>query len=300
MWIPTIAPAVRDALDAGQPVVALESALITHGFPYPENQRITFQMMDTVRSQGAVPAVIGIWRGSPYVGLSADQVAVLAADHQAAKVSVRDLPLMAVRGTHGGTTVAATMHIAHSVGIWVFATGGIGGVHRGNPQDVSADLPMLAQTSIIVVCSGAKAILDLPATLERLETSGVPVVGFATHEFPAFYSRSSGLHVDLSTSCPEEICRIFSVQRAAGLPQSLLVTVPVPEAAEIPSAVIEPLVDSAIAEAEHRGITGRDVTPFLLSRMVQLTHDSARRANESLLVNNARVAAQIACALAVS
>lgn len=286
-----------EAMAREEPVVALESALITHGFAYPANLQITRTIARAIRAQGAVPVPVGVWEGTPVVGLTDAQIADLAADRTAVKVSVRDLPLVKVRGTHGGTTVAATAYLAEKAGIRVFATGGIGGVHRGRPEDVSADLPTLASTPIIVVCAGAKSILDLPRTLETLETWGVPVVGWQTDEFPAFYSRSSGLKVDISVDEPSEVVEIFSTQRALGLPQAILVTVPVPVADEVPPDEVEPLIVQAVAEAEADGVAGRDLTPYILARMVALSEDRTRRANESLLVQNADIAAQIAVAL---
>ena len=285
---------IRRAIDAGQPVVALESALITHGFAYPANLDITRRMMEAIRKEGVVPAVIGIWRGAACVGLSDAQVKALALDATAVKGSVRDLPLAGVRGVHGGTTVAATALLAHRAGIRVFATGGIGGVHRGHPEDVSADLPVLASTPLIVVCAGAKSILDLPRTLEYLETWGVPVLGWQTAEFPAFYSRTSGLAVDQRLDSAAQVVDVFQTQRALRLPQGLLVAVPVPAADEVPTAEIEPLIAQAVNEADAQGITGKAITPFILARMVALSATRTKHANESLLVSNARVAAQIA------
>lgn len=292
-----LAAEVQAALTAGQPVVALESALITHGFAYPANVAITQQMAEAIRAAGAVPAVVGVWQGVPTVGLDEMQVEALAQERQAVKVSLRDLPLAGLRGVHGGTTVAATMVLAQRAGVRVFATGGIGGVHRGHPEDVSADLPTLAGTALIVVCAGAKSILDLPRTLEFLETWGVPVVGWQTEEFPAFYSRRSGLFVDRVVNEAAEVAAIFRSQRALGLPQGLLVTAPVPAEDEVPAAEVEPLIAQAVAEAEAQGVTGKAITPFLLARLVELSAARTRRANESLLVNNARIAAQIAGAL---
>jgi len=294
-----IALDIQQAIDAGQPVVALESALITHGFAYPANLDITRRMAETIRAEGAVPAVIGIWRGAACVGLSDAQVEALACDETAVKVSLRDLPLAGVRtsrvagGVHGGTTVAATALLAHHAGIRVFATGGIGGVHRGHPEDVSADLPMLASTPLIVVCAGAKSILDLPRTLEYLETWGVPVLGWQTGEFPAFYSRTSGLVVDQRVDSEMQVVDVFRAQRVLRLAQGLLVAVPVPAADEVPTAEIEPLIAQAVAEADAQGVTGKAITPFILARMVALSATRTKHANESLLVNNARVAAQI-------
>ena len=291
------------ALDEGRPIVALESALITHGFAYPANVEITCQMAEVIRAEGALPAVVGVWRGQPTVGLSDIQVEALASadtnhpDKGAVKVSVRDLPLSSARGVHGGTTVAATTVLAHRVGLRVFATGGIGGVHRGHPEDVSADLPALASTPLIVVCAGAKSILDLPRTLEFLETWGVPVLGWRTDAFPAFYSRTSGLCVDQRVEGAEEVTAIFNHQRSLGLSQGLLVTVPVPSEDAMPLEAVEPLLAQALREAEEEGIAGKAMTPYLLARLVELSESRTRQANESLLLNNARVAAQIARAV---
>ncbi len=289
-----VSPAVQQAIDAGQPVVALESALITHGFAYPANVDITRRMAAAIDGEGALPCVIGLWRGAITIGLSDAQVEALATDTTAIKVSVRDLSLAGVRGVHGGTTVAATALLAHRAGIRVFATGGIGGVHRGHPEDISADLPVLASTPLVVVCAGAKSILDLPRTLEYLETWGVPVLGWQTDEFPAFYSRVSGLKVDQRVADAAQVAEVFHAQRALALPQGVLVTVPVPAADEIPAADVEPLIAQAVAEADAQGVTGKAITPFLLARMVALSETRTKRANESLLINNARVAAQIA------
>ncbi len=292
-----VAPDVQKAVDAGRPIVALESALITHGFAYPASVKITRAMADTIREEGALPAVVGVWRGVPTVGLSGAHVEALAQDETALKVSVRDLPLAQARGVHGGTTVAATTILAHRAGLCVFATGGIGGIHRGHPEDVSADLPALASTPLMVVCAGAKAILDLPRTLEFLETWGVPVLGWQTETFPAFYSRSSGLPVDLAVDGPAQLVSAYRQQRRLRLRQGMLVTVPVPAADEVPADELAPLIDQAVREADAQGITGRAVTPFLLARLVELTEGRTRVANERLLINNARVAAQIALAL---
>lgn len=297
---PEIEAALQGSAQMTAPVVALESALITHGFAYPANVTITRQMAAAIREEGAVPAVVGVWHGMPIVGLASDQVEALAADTTAVKVSVRDLPLVQTRGAHGGTTVAATTLLAHRAGLRVFATGGIGGVHRSNTpyahplDDVSADLPVLAATPMIVVCAGAKSILDLPRTLEFLETWGVPVLGWRTDDFPAFYSRSSGLPVDRRVEGAEEVVEIFASQRRLGLSQALLVTVPVSVEDEVPAAEIEPLIARALAEADAQGITGKAVTPFLLARLVELSGARTKHANEQLLIQNARIAAQIA------
>jgi len=297
MSIPVIANHIKSALEMSRPVVALESALITHGFSYPSNIDITNRMVDTICDENVVPAVVGVFNGQPTVGLDQDQIALLAADQHAYKVSVRDVPLCSVRGGHGGTTVAATAWLAHLAGIRVFATGGIGGVHRGHPDDISADLPVLAATPIIVVCAGAKSILDLPRTLEYLETSGVPIVGWQTNHFPSFYSRSSGLPVDLCVRDEMEVVAIYQMQRDANLPQGVLVTVPVPEHSSISTEVIEPYITQAVQEAEDRDIMGKDITPYILARMVNLSESQTKYANESLLLNNVRVACQIARAM---
>jgi len=287
--------------------MALESALITHGFAPPANLDIARQMETAVRAEGALPATIAILDGEARIGLSDEELVRLAAsatDRSTRKVSLRDLPLLVAQGTggdaggaNGGTTVAATMHLAHRAGIRVFCTGGIGGVHRGHPEDVSADLTALASTPIVTVCAGAKAILDLPRTLEVLETHGVPVIGYTTDEFPAFYSRWSGLGVDARVETPEEVARITQARAALGLPAALLVCVPIPEADELPAEEAEAAIARAVAEAEEEDIGGKALTPFLLARMVELTGGRARKANEALLLNNARTAAHIARAL---
>ena len=294
----TVSAEVASALAAGTPVVALESALITHGFAYPANVAITRQMAASIREAGALPAVVGVWTGTPWVGLDDDQVETLASDKRAVKVSLRDLGLIPVRGGHGGTTVAATATLARLAGIQVFATGGIGGVHRGHPEDISADLPVMAHTAIVVVCAGAKSILDLPRTLEYLETSGVPVIGWETDEFPAFYSRHSGLPVDVRVDSAAGIAEIVRTQRALELKQAVLVAVPVPAAEEVPADDVEPLIERAVAEAEAAGVTGKALTPHILARMVSLSAERTLHANKSLLVHNAQVAARIAVAIA--
>ena len=293
-----IAPHIGQALAENKPVVALESALITHGFAPPANLDIARRMQAAVREEGALAATIAILGDHPRVGLSDEELARLAADRTARKVSLRDLPIVTAQGGSGGTTVAATMTLAHRAGIQVFATGGIGGVHRDHPEDVSADLPALSSIPIVVVCAGAKAILDLPRTLEYLETHGVPVLGYGSDAFPAFYSRHSGLPVDARVDTPQEVTRIAQARAALGLPAALLVCVPVPEADELPPDQAETIIEQAVEEAESAGVSGRDLTPFLLARMVELTGGRARTANEALLLNNARVAARIARALA--
>ena len=288
---------VAVALAEGAPVVALESALITHGFAPPANLDIARQMQAAVREEGALAATVAVLEGEARVGLTGDELARLASDRAARKVSLRDLPAVLAQGASGGTTVAATMHLAHRAGVCVFATGGIGGVHRGHPEDISADLPALASIPIIVVCAGAKAILDLPRTLEYLETHGVPVIGYGTEEFPAFYSHHSGLEVDTRVETPEEVAQMAQARAELGLSAALLVCVPVPEADGLPAGEAEMAIAQAVGEADAAGVSGKALTPFLLARLVELTGGQARRANEALLLNNARVAAGIARAL---
>ena len=293
-----ICPAVAEALETGQPVVAMESALITHGFAPPANLDIARQMATVVREEGAISATIAILAGEVQVGLHDADLARLASERNACKVSLRDLPLVLAQGLSGGTTVAATTHLAHRAGIRVFATGGIGGVHRGHPEDVSADLQVLASRPIVVVCAGAKSILDLPRTLEVLETKGVPVIGYGTKEFPAFYSRRSGLAVDARADTPEDVAKMARARNTLGLATALLVCVPVPEADELLAEEAEEAIARAVEEAESLGVGGKELTPFLLARLVEMTGGQTRRSNEALLVNNARVAARIARALA--
>ena len=283
--------------------VALESTVITHGLPYPDNLHLAHEMERIIRDHGADPATVGVIEGELIAGLSPQQIERLAAtsERQVGKVSRRDLPVVAARKLDGATTVAATMWIAHRAGIEIFATGGIGGVHRtsgpGPSTDISADLQELALTPLIVVCAGAKALLDLPATLEYLETHGVTVIGYGTEEFPAFYSRSSGLPVDICCNTPQEVADIWRAKRGLDLAGGLLVTVPVPAENEIPAAQIEPQIQQALADSESAGLRSAEVTPFLLRRIAELTGDRSLRANLALLRNNARVAAAIAVAL---
>jgi len=288
---------VRDALDHQRPVVALESTLITHGLPRPINLDVARQLEAIVRECGAVPATIAILNGEIHAGLEPHELEYLANADNVRKVSRRDLPLVVAQKGHGATTVAATMWVAAQAGIKVFATGGIGGVHRGQPFDVSADLPELAQTPVVVVCAGAKAILDLPLTLEWLETHGVPVLGFGTDTFPAFYSRSSGLPVDARVDTAEDAAAIIRAKFALGLEGGVLIGVPVPEELSIPNEQIEPIIDQALKMAQDAGIRGKAITPFLLKHVSDLTEGESQKANIALLANNARVAAQIARAL---
>ena len=266
-----VAPEIGDALASGRAVVALESTLITHGLPYPANAETALAMEAAVRESGAVPATIAVLRGKITVGITSDDIQRLARlpAGKVRKCSRRDLPIAAALGEDASTTVAATLIVADLAGIKVFATGGIGGVHRGHPHDVSADLVELGRTPVAVVCSGAKAILDLPLTVEFLETQGVAILGFMTSTLPGFYTRSSGLPVDVTVQTPEEAARIILSARSLGTRQGILVAVPVPEKDALPVERVEKAVLSALAEAETRGISGKAVTPFLLERVAE-------------------------------
>src|SRR5512139_682762 len=288
---------VRAALEQRLPVVALESTLITHGLPRPVNLEVAQRLEAVVRDNGATPATIAILDGELYAGLEPDQLERLANADDVRKVSRRDLPIVVAQKGHGATTVAATMWVAAQAGIQVFATGGIGGVHRGQPFDVSADLPELAQTPVVVVCAGAKAILDLPLTLEWLETHGVPVLGFGTDTFPAFYSRSSGLPVDARCDTAEEAAHIIRAKFDLGLPGGVLIGVPVPEEYAVAPEDIEPAIQQALKMAEAENVRGKAISPFLLKHVSELTAGESQKANIALLENNARLAAQIAQAL---
>ncbi|MBI5876383.1 MAG: pseudouridine-5'-phosphate glycosidase [Chloroflexi bacterium] len=285
------------AIAAGRGVVALESTVIAHGLPRPENLTTARRLEAVVRAEGGLPATVAILGGRLHAGLTDAQLQHLANDDGIRKVSRRDLPVAVARGQDGATTVATTMWIAARAGISVFATGGIGGVHRGHLPDISADLPELARIPMVVVCSGAKIILDLPATREWLETYGVTVVGYQCDEFPAFYSRRSGLPVDVRADKPEDVVAILRARRALDMHGAVLVTVPVPPEAEIPMEQLQGPLDRALAEAEQQNITGRALTPFLLSRLAEFSDGATLRANIALLDNNARTAAQIARAM---
>jgi pseudouridine-5'-phosphate glycosidase len=295
--IVTLTDEVREALAAKQPVVALESTVIAHGLPRPKNLETAKQMEQIVRDHGAVPATIAMLAGDLRAGLQPAELELLANNDEIKKLSVRDLPIGVARKWNGATTVATTMWIAYRAGIKVFATGGIGGVHRGDLPDISADLPELARTAMIVVCSGAKIVLDLPATREWLETHGVTVAGYQCDELPAFYSRTSGLSVDIRCGTPEEVVRIFEAQRELEFPSALLVAVPVPDKFEVDSSTLNEVLDDSLAEAVRENISGRDLTPFLLARMSERSGGATLRANIALLENNAKVAAEIARAL---
>jgi pseudouridine-5'-phosphate glycosidase len=288
---------VRAALETDQPVVALESTVIAHGLPRPQNLKTAKRLEQIVRDGGGVPATIAMLAGELRVGFETSDLELLAGNDDVKKLSVRDLPIAAACGWTGATTVASTLWIAHRAGIRVFATGGIGGVHRGSLPDVSADLPELARTPMIVVCSGAKIVLDLPATREWLETGSVTVVGYGCDEMPAFYSRRSGLPVDVRCDTPEEVVNIYQAQRKLGMTSALLVTVPVPDDAEVDSELLNDVLEDCLEHAKREQIAGRDVTPFLLARMSERSAGATLRANIALLENNARVAAEIAGAL---
>ncbi len=288
---------VRQALAKGEPVVALESTVISHGLPYPTNLEAAIEMEEIIHRQGAVPATIAILGGKVRIGVTRDELEHLSTAKGIRKVSRRDLPIVVAQEGDGATTVAATMTIAAWAGISIFATGGIGGVHRGSGFDVSNDLPTLANTPVTVVCAGAKAILDLPNTLEWLETAGVPVIGYGTDEFPAFYARKSGLPVDVRVDTPQEAAAVIAAGRRLGLPNGILITVPVPAEAEVPPQQLEAAIASALEEAQARGIEGSASTPFLLRWVARQTGGASLQANVALLHNNAAVAAQIAVAL---
>jgi pseudouridine-5'-phosphate glycosidase len=290
-------PEVAEALANGQAVVALESTLITHGLAYPDNLATARAIQAAAREAGAVPATIAILHGQLTVGLDDAQLEYLATAKNVRKCSRRDLGIVVAQELDGATTVAGTMMVAAMAGIGVFATGGIGGVHRGHPFDISADLEELSQTPVTVVCAGAKSLLDLPLTVEQLETRGVPVIGYGTDELPAFYSRSSGLPVDARADTPEQVAAIVRARRALGIQGGELVAVPVPAADELSHAEAEAAIAQAIQLADESGVTGAAVTPFILAKIAELTNGRSKRANVALLLNNARVAAHIAQAL---
>ena len=296
-----ISPEVKKALDEGRPVVALESTIISHGMPYPRNVETALLVEQTKRDCGATPATIAVIGGRLKAGLSRDEIEYLGKTGRGvAKASRRDLPALVARGADGATTVTTTMIIAHMAGIKIFATGGIGGVHRGAEvtMDISADLEELAQTPVMVVCAGAKSILDLGLTLEYLETHGVPVIGYGTDELPAFYTRKSGFGVDYRVDSPAELAAMFRAQRDLGYKGGMLVTNPIPEEYSMDKAVIDKAIDEALAQAKVQGIHGKETTPFLLAKVVELTGGDSLDSNIQLVLNNARVAASTACELA--
>ena len=292
-------PEVAAALAAGKPVVALESTIISHGMPYPQNVQTALNVERIIRENGAVPATIAIIGGRLKAGLTAEEIEYFGKKGQAiAKASRRDLAVLCARGQDGATTVTTTMIIAHMAGIKIFATGGIGGVHRGaeTTMDLSADLEELGQTPVMVICAGAKSILALGLTLEYLETKGVPVIGYGTEELPAFYTRQSGFGVDYRVDSPEELAAAFKAGQDMGLKGGMLVTNPIPEEYAMPLDTINAAIDQAIAECKDKGIHGKATTPFLLARVAELTGGNSLDSNIQLVYNNAKVAAQTAAA----
>ena len=298
-----ISPEVQEALAAGGPVVALESTIISHGMPYPQNVETALKVEQTIRDCGAVPATIAVIGGRLKAGLSPEEIEYLGHKGRGvAKASRRDLPVLVARGEDGATTVTTTMIIAALAGIKVFATGGIGGVHRGaeTTMDISADLEELARTQVMVVCAGAKSILDLGLTLEYLETKGVPVIGYGTEELPAFYTRKSGFKVDYRIDTPEELAAAFKAKQEMGLVGGMLVTNPIPEEYSMDPDRINAAIDQAVEEAKARGIHGKETTPFLLARIKDITGGDSLASNIQLVLNNARLASAVAKCLSAA
>ena len=296
-----IHPEVAQALAEGKPVVALESTIISHGMPYPQNVETALAVEEIIRQNGAVPATIAIIGGRLKAGLSREEIEYFGKKGTAIhKASRRDLAVLCARGEDGATTVATTMIIAHMAGIKIFATGGIGGVHRGaeTTMDISADLEELGRTPVMVFCAGAKSILDLGLTLEYLETKGVPVIGYGTEELPAFYTRQSGFGVDYRMDTPEELAKAYQASQTMGLGGGILVTNPIPEEYAMPKAVIDKAIDQAIAECNAKGIHGKETTPFLLARVAEITGGNSLASNIRLVYNNAALAAKTAVELA--
>ncbi len=295
-----VAPEVREALLAGAPVVALESTIISHGMPYPRNVAMAREVESIVRAGGAVPATVAVLDGVPTVGLDDGRLELLGSDPHVAKVSIRDLPHVVATGGHGATTVASTMRLAALAGIRVFVTGGLGGVHRGGERtmDVSADLVELGRTDVAVVSAGVKSILDIGLTLEVLETQGVPVVGFGTDEFPSFYSRSSGYAAPMRVDTVAALAAMMDAKWSLGLAGGICVANPVPAADEIPAEDIAGLIDRALADCDGRGIRGKDITPFLLGRIVELSGGASLETNIALVRHNARLGSALAVAYA--
>ncbi len=294
-----ISPVVQSALENNKPVVALESTIISHGMPYPKNVQTALEVEDVVRQNGAVPATIAVIGGKLKAGLSHDEIEYLGKKGlSVSKASRRDLAVLAARGQDGATTVAATMIIAQMAGIRVFCTGGIGGVHRGaeTSMDVSADLEELSQTQVAVVCAGAKSILDIGLTLEYLETKGVPVIGYGVSELPAFYTRQSGFNVDYRMDTPEEIAAVLKAKTQMGLSGGELIANPIPKEYSMDKAYIDDKIDAAVSEANEKGIKGKQITPFLLERIQQITNGDSLFSNIQLVKNNAALAAKIAAA----
>lgn len=295
----TVSDEVAAAIVNGRPVVALESTIIAHGMPYPQNLETAQESMRIIRKIGAVPAVIGIINGIPTVGLNDEQLNILSESDSVAKVSRRDIPIAMAKQVNGATTVAATMILASLAGIKIFATGGIGGVHRGaqKTMDVSADIMELAKTDVVVVCSGCKSILDIGLTLENLETQGVPVLGYQTNEFPAFYTRKSGFRLEYSFESPNEIAQTIHAKYQLGMQGGIVVANPIPQEYAMSQDAINECIDQAIDEAEERDIRGKAVTPFLLSTIEQRTKGKSLLANQQLVYSNCKLAAEIAVSL---
>ena len=287
---------VAEALAAGAPVVALESTIISHGMPYPQNVEMAVEVEGIIREHGAVPATIAVLDGRPKIGLTPEDLELLASHGDVTKVSVRDLPFVVARGTHGATTVAATMRLAALAGIRTFVTGGLGGVHRGAQQtfDISADLTELGTTDVAVVCAGVKSILDIGLTLERLETLGVPVLGYGTDEFPSFFSRNSGHTAPMRVDTPADVAATMAAKWGLGIDGGLVVANPIPTEDEIPADEIGGIIDRALADMDALGIHGKDATPYLLGRIVEITAGASLTANIALVRNNARLGAAIA------
>ena len=296
----SVSAPVAEALAQGRPVVALESTIISHGMPYPQNVETALRVEAAIREAGAVPATIAVIGGKLKAGLTPEEIEYLGKKGTAVtKASRRDLPVLVARGEDGATTVTTTMIIAAMAGIKVFATGGVGGVHRGaeSTMDISADLEELAHTPVMVICAGAKSILDLGLTLEYLETKGVPVIGYGTEELPAFYTRKSGFKVDYRIDTPEELAAAFNAKQEMGLGGGMLVTNPIPEEYSMDKAVIDAAIDMAVEECRQKGIKGKETTPFLLARIKDITGGDSLEANIALVLNNARLAARVAACM---
>jgi pseudouridine-5'-phosphate glycosidase len=291
---------VAEALSEGAPVVALESTIISHGMPYPQNVQTAVEVETIIRELGATPATIAVLDGHAHVGLDAEALELLASSPDVSKVSVRDLPYVIARGAHGATTVAATTRLAALAGISVFVTGGLGGVHRGAQQtfDTSADLTELATSNVAVVSAGVKSILDIGLTLETLETLGVPVLAYGTDEFPAFFSRSSGHPAPMRVDTPQQVAAVMAAKWDLGISGGLAVVCPIPAEDELPAGEIDRIVEQALADMDVRGIHGKDATPFLLGRIVEITGGASLTANIALVKNNAHLGAQVAAAYA--
>jgi pseudouridine-5'-phosphate glycosidase len=291
-----IASRIREAIKNGIPVVALETAVLTHGLPYPQNIELACTVEKEITSKGATPATIGILNGKLHIGLDQDQMLAMARSPNRQKISSHNISSALIQNWIGGTTVAATLIASRLAGIRIFSTGGIGGIHRGHDRDISADLPELAKSPVIVVCSGPKAILDLSATVETLETLGVPLIGFQTNELPAFYSRESGLQLQITADSPDEIAEIARCHWQLGLQSAILVANPPPAEVSLPAKEVEKVIAQALLDAEQEGIHGPASTPFLLQRLAEITHGETLKTNLALLVGNARLAARIAIA----